>query len=82
MKKRELQSLIAELQSVEATLTDDNEFDICVSDANDNCYEVVVGVNRMDLNENCKMDGDKPYPAELCITLDNGFYIGYNREEA
>lgn len=77
MNKQELGSLIAELQSAQADMTEDSEFDICVSDSDDNCYDVSYTVNRMDLNENCKNRDGKPYPSELCITLDDNISIDY-----
>lgn len=81
MNKQDLGNLIAELQSAHDNMSEDSEFDIGACDTNDNCYDVSYTVNRMDLNENCENTDGKPYPAELMISLDEGYEIHFNREE-
>jgi len=81
MTKIELNELIAELQNINDGMDEDTEFDIGVCDANDNVYDVEVTINRMDLNTNCKDENGKAYPAELIISLADGYEITFNRED-
>ena len=81
MTKIELSGLIADLQNINDMMDEDSEFDIGVCDINDNVYDVEVTINRMDLNTNCKDEDGKPYPAELMLSLAEGYEIHFNREE-
>jgi hypothetical protein len=80
MTKIELSKLIADLQNINDTMDEDGEFDIGVCDINDNVYDVNVVINRMDLS-NCKNEDGKPYPAELILSLADGYEIDFNRED-
>jgi len=80
MTKIELSGLIADLQNINDTMDEDSEFDIGVCDINDNVYDVEVVINRMDLS-NCKNEDGKPYPAELILSLADGYEINFNRED-
>ncbi len=81
MNKQELGSFIADLQSAHDDMNDTQEFDVGVCDIDDNCYDVEVVINRMDLNENCKNTDGNPYPAELMLNLTDGIRISYDTME-
>lgn len=75
MKKQEILDMVNQLP-------DDVEIDLVVSEIEGDNTEVErLVVNRLDETEMRDSNGN-PFPAELVFVLGEGYFVGYEREEA